>query len=83
MKVVTYSKAATKALRKIPTNDATRIYEKIEQYAGNPEELKNNVIKLQGVEALRLRVGDWRVLFEETEGAIHEYDFGPRDGIYD
>ena len=39
---------------------------KIAQYAADPASLANNVRKLQGREGCRLRVGDWRVIFDET-----------------
>jgi mRNA interferase RelE/StbE len=36
-----------------------------------------------GVDAKRLRVGDFRVVFTETIDTITILDIGPRGGIYD
>jgi mRNA interferase RelE/StbE len=49
----------------MPANTTRLIRSKIEQYAADPASLANNVLKLQGREGFRLRVGDWRVIFDE------------------
>jgi mRNA interferase RelE/StbE len=65
-KSVVITKAAAKALRKMDQTIAVRIIAKIEQYAADPASLANNVKVLVGMDGvLRLRVGDWRVLFTE------------------
>ncbi|MFA5123370.1 type II toxin-antitoxin system RelE/ParE family toxin [Zavarzinia sp.] len=46
----------------MPTNTARLIVAKIELYAADPAALANNVKALKGSEAIRLRIGDWRVL---------------------
>ena len=46
-------------------NQAARIKSKISQYADDPASLANNVKRLQGIELMRLRVGDWRVIFDD------------------
>ncbi|MGJ5175922.1 type II toxin-antitoxin system RelE family toxin [Bradyrhizobium oligotrophicum] len=56
---------------------------KIEQYARDPAEQANNVKKLKGSVLLRLRVGDFRVVFTETDDAINVHDIGPRGDIYE
>ncbi len=38
---------------------------------------------LIGVDAKRLRVGDFRVIFTETIDTITILDIGPRGGIYE
>ncbi|MFT3938747.1 type II toxin-antitoxin system RelE family toxin [Rhodopseudomonas sp.] len=38
---------------------------------------------LTGVDAMRLRIQNFRVLFNETEDTITVLDIGPRGGIYD
>lgn len=62
MKKITYQTQALKALRKMPANTAKRIARKVETYAANPAALANNVKPLTGTDAIRLRVGDWRVI---------------------
>lgn len=73
---------AAKALRKHRA-DAERILGKIEAYADEPDSLANNVKALQGSTALRLRVGDYRMVFEETDDEIIVTNFGPRGSVYD
>lgn len=73
---------AVKALRKHRT-DAERILSKIEAYAANPASLANNIKALQGSTALRLRVGEYRVVFEENEREIIVTKIGPRGSVYD
>lgn len=82
MKPVSYSRAALKTLKRIPANSARLIRTKVEQYAADPASLANNATALKGRDAIRLRVGDWRVIMED--GAILAVlEVGPRGGIYD
>jgi mRNA interferase RelE/StbE len=82
MKQIAYSKSALKTLRRIPANVAGTIRGKIEQYAADPTALSANVTKLQGREGYRLRVGDWRVIFDEDGNVLAILEIGPRGGIY-
>lgn len=79
---IAYSKAAIRALKRIPGNDAKRIREKIETYAADPASQTNNVVRLQGREGYRLRVGDWRVIFDSDGSVLDVLAIGPRGGIY-
>ncbi|RWX72577.1 type II toxin-antitoxin system RelE/ParE family toxin [Mesorhizobium sp. M2A.F.Ca.ET.039.01.1.1] len=83
MKQITYSRDALKTLTRMPANTARLIRAKIEQYADKPETLANNVIIMSGVDARRLRVGDWRVIFSETGEVIAIIKIAPRGGAYD
>jgi mRNA interferase RelE/StbE len=82
MKPVVYSKAAAKALRRMPANAASLIRAKIGQYANDPASLANNVKALQGRAGIRLRVGDWRVIMED-DVVLDVIDIGPRGGVYE
>ena len=82
MKLVRYTKAATKALTRMPANVARRIREKVLQYAADPSSQANNVKSLAGSPYLRLRVGDWRVIMDEQGNVLDIIDVGPRGGIY-
>lgn len=82
MKQFLFSRAAATALRR-RANRAKLIRAKIDQYAADPVSLANNVTELVGIDGKRLRVGDFRVLFSETEEAIFIEDIGPRGAIYD
>ncbi len=66
----------------MPADDSQRIREKIEQYARNPAELANNVKRLKGREGLRLRIGDWRVIFDESAETVEVLVIGARGSVY-
>jgi mRNA interferase RelE/StbE len=84
MKEVAYSKAALKVLMRMPANTAALIRSKIEQYARDPETLANNVKTLAGMDGvLRLRVGDWRVVFSETGDIVAIIKIAPSGGAYE
>ncbi len=82
MKPVTYSSAALKALRRMPVNTARRIVGKIDAYAEDPASQANNVKALKGSDAIRLRVGDWRVLMIDRD-VIDVIRVAPRGSAYD
>jgi mRNA interferase RelE/StbE len=82
MKGVVFLPVAAKALRKHRA-DAARIVGKIEDYAADPTSQANNLKMLSGTMAKRLRVGDFRVVFEETETQILVTKIGPRGSVYD
>jgi mRNA interferase RelE/StbE len=83
MKQISYTKAAIRALRRMPANTATLIRTKIEAYATDPASQANNVKSLKGREGIRLRVGDWRVIMDDQGNVLAVLDIGPRGGIYD
>lgn len=82
MKQVVLYRAALRTLLRIPKNEAVRIREKISQYAVDPKSLKANVKKLQGREGYRLRVGNWRVIFDENGDVLDIFDIDSRGSIY-
>lgn len=61
---VAFTKQAAKTLQKIPADIAKSIRLKIEQIAENPFGTHPNVTKLQNREGYRLRVGDWRIIYD-------------------
>ena len=61
---VTYLKNATQVLARLPRNLAARVVEKIEEVAIDPYGDHPNVTKLKGREGYRLRVGDWRIIYD-------------------
>ena len=83
MKQISYTKAAIRALRRMPANTATLIRSKIEAYARDPASQGNNVRSLKGREGIRLRVGDWRVIMDDQGNVLAVLDIGPRGGVYD
>ena len=84
MHKIAYTKEARKALRGMPRNEATRILGKIEQLAADPHRANPNVRVLSGVPGYRLRVGDWRVIYEIQEDSlvIFVLRVSPRGGAY-
>lgn len=82
MRSITYTRAALKALRKMPADVAERIMKKVEQYAADPASQVNNVTAIKGREGVRLRVGDWRVIMNDEGVVLAVLDIGPRGSIY-
>jgi mRNA interferase RelE/StbE len=82
VKKIVFLKPAFSALQK-HKNMAPRIREKIVAYSADPASLANQVTELRGSSLKRLRVGDFRVLFAETEAEIIVSRIGPRRSIYD
>ena len=83
MKQVSYTRAAIRGLRKMPANTSRLIRSKIEAYAVDPASQANNVKALKGRDAIRLRVGDWRVILDDQGNVLAVLDVGPRGDIYD
>lgn len=84
MKVVRYSRRASRALARLPAPTARRIDEKMRQYGRDPASLANNVKQLKGSDhILRLRVGDWRILFTEVDNELAVLLIAPRGNAYD
>ncbi len=82
MKKVVFLKPAVTALRE-HKNMAPRIRAKIAAFAADSASLANQVTELRGSSLKRLRVGDFWILFEETESEIIVSRSGPRGSIYD
>jgi mRNA interferase RelE/StbE len=83
VKKIAYSNQARKALLQMGAKDSRRIRDKIEQHAGDPASPANNVKTLKGRKGLRLRIGDWRVIFNESGEAIDVLVIGPRGSVYE
>ncbi|MBK5914699.1 type II toxin-antitoxin system RelE family toxin [Rhodocyclus purpureus] len=80
---IEYSRDAFQALRAMPRNVAATIRRKIDLLATDPF-AAGNVKKLVVREGYRLRVGDWRVIYE-IDGdrlVIHVLAVASRGGVY-
>lgn len=84
MRRVEYSRDAVRTLNRIDRKTARRIREKINQLADEPETLMNNVTTLKGQPGLmRLRVGDWRVIYTEQLIVLLVLRVAPRGSAYE
>ena len=81
---IRYRSSAVKILRRMPSNVAKTVVGKINQLAENPYAPNNNITRLTGESGYRLRVGDWRVLYEIDDDTlvIEIIKIGPRGGVY-
>jgi mRNA interferase RelE/StbE len=79
MKVVLERKAA-KYLESLDAVMKRRINEAVENLAADPP--SGDIVKLQGKDGYRLRIGDYRVVFDITETEITVYKIAPRGQAY-
>ena len=80
--VVAYSKQALNALRKLPTNEARRIRARIADYAAEPDVRAHQAVRFKGRDGFRLRVGNWRILFDVSGNVLQILEIGSRGSIY-
>ena len=80
---VVLKKRAMKALENIPEPYYSKIRESIFRLALNPRPQGSK--KLKGREAYRIRVANYRIIYEvfDTILSIEVFDIGHRSGIYD
>ena len=79
-----YSKLAVRQLARIPRPLAKRIRDRMVAIAGDPYSQHANVRPLKGRDAFRLRIGDWRVIYEvrDEELLVFVLTIGPRGQVY-
>lgn len=77
-------KQAKKALQSLNRPDRNRITEKIVLLGKNPDDISLDIRPLQGQPFYRLRVGDWRVIFDRDDEIkiISIEKVKPRGGAY-
>lgn len=61
---IVLTKKAQKSLRGLPVNVVARIEERLKRIARDPYQPYANLKKLKNHSGYRLRVGDWRVIYE-------------------
>jgi len=79
MKQIVYTSTAWRSLRKLPAKVRAQIEAKLQRYAECGE---GDVKTLTGSSHARLRSGDYRVIFGETDIAIQVMAVGHRRDIY-
>lgn len=79
-----FTRRAIKTLRRMPKATALRVRERLRQIAADPYGRHTAVTKLQGRPGYRLRVGDWRVIYEirNEEMVVLVLRVGPRGDVY-
>jgi mRNA interferase RelE/StbE len=84
MYALSFSKNALKSLTRMPRNLGYRIEEKLQKLAIDPFAPNPNAAKLQGRDGYRLRVGDWRIIYEinDKQLEILVLDIDSRGSIY-
>ncbi|RQZ58009.1 type II toxin-antitoxin system RelE/ParE family toxin [Burkholderia cepacia] len=84
MHSIEFTKQAAQALKAMPRNISATIRAKIDALATDPYVPNPNAKKLAGQPGYRLRVGDWRVLYEIEDGrvVIVVLAIKPRGGAY-
>ena len=79
MKAVLYTLTARRSLRKLPADARETLEAKLTRYA---ETGTGDVRKMQGVDGARLRSGDYRAVFVETDTAVEVRAVGHRRDVY-
>jgi len=61
---IIFAKEAQKTLLQLPKDKSRVVRQRLEQLAEDPFSKNLNATKLQGRQGYRLRIGDWRVIYE-------------------
>ena len=77
-----YSAEALKTLQRVPRRTSIRIRERIDALARNPFAPEHDVVRLKGRPGYRLRVGDWRVIYDIDGDNLRVRVIAPRGGAY-
>jgi mRNA interferase RelE/StbE len=79
-----FSNQADKFLRKLPSHLSQRIKTKLLELASNPYSDTLDIVKLRNRNGYRLRVGDWRIIYEIQQEVlvIIVLKIAPRGGVY-
>jgi mRNA interferase RelE/StbE len=80
MKVIVFTTAAARQWQGLEGSTRKRVKAKLDRYA---ETGAGDVRALTGRSDARLRIGDWRVTFIETNEAITVTAVGHRSKVYD
>jgi mRNA interferase RelE/StbE len=80
MKPIVFTPASTRQWVKLSVDVRRRIDGRLMEFATTGH---GDVKRLKGRDGVRLRVGDWRVIFYEDQGTIIVVAVGHRREIYD
>jgi mRNA interferase RelE/StbE len=81
---IVFTRQAERALLKMPRQAAEQVRQKLLRLAENPYAPTNNATRLQGRTGYRLRIGDWRVIYEVEDDVLRilVLKIGKRGDIY-
>ncbi len=82
MRTVSYTASALRDLKR-HGNVAGRVRKAVAEYAADPQAHANNVTQLVGSPFQRIRVGDFRAIFEATDTAVIVVKVAPRSEAYE
>ena len=80
MKLIAFTVTGTRQWAKLSPDVRGRIDRRLNEFAATGH---GDVKRLKGRDGMRLRVGDWRVIFYEEQGTIIVAAVGHRREIYD
>lgn len=80
MKEIVFSPTGLRQWTKLSPDVRSRVRPKLMEFAKTGQ---GDVKRLKGRTGARLRVGDWRIIFEESSIQIVVYAVGHRREIYD
>jgi mRNA interferase RelE/StbE len=80
MKKIVFTSAGTRQWIKLSADVRRRIDKRLSEFAASG---KGDIKRLHGRDGVRLRVGDWRVIFYETGEEIVVVAVGHRREVYD
>ena len=79
MKTIVYAASAARAFEKLPEDVQERMTAALLRYGSTGE---GDVKSLKGVDALRLRIGNYRVVFQEDPHALRVLVLASRANVY-
>jgi mRNA interferase RelE/StbE len=81
---VVFTRQAAKSFQKLPRSIALRVREKLAEVAADPFAQHRAVTKLQNRPGYRLRIGDWRVIYDlqKEELVVIVLKIAPRGEVY-
>lgn len=83
MKNIIMGKKARIRLQKMPRNESKRIISKVKEYVSDPIGFQHMSTKIVGADMeYRLRVGDWRILYQIDGDDFYISDILPRGNAY-
>lgn len=78
---IEWKESAIKELEKLEAVISKRVYAKISELSKKPFSV--DIKKLKGMQGYRLRIGDYRVIFEVNQNTIIIFKVGHRKNIYE